>query len=222
MKYLLSLAFSISLLAMAHGQSRLAYYEFGLGAGTLNYSGDIATNNSTEAILKEMRPNFMVFGKRHVNDWFSFGLMASYGWIYASDANHDNQQRGLEVKTSLFQVNPFVEANLIRFGKFHYDRKFTIFVKVGGGFLAYNPQPSAATVYPQDYEVHPNAYRSINYFTGGGMKFRLAYHTVLTLEADFHNSGVDDLDGILSKNAFNQGANDVYGGLYISISRAFF
>lgn len=203
-------------------QNRLAYTELGLGVGTLNYSGDIATTKSISALLDEARPNVSVFAKRHFNDWFSMGILSSYGWFYASDINHTRQNRGLEVTTSVFQVNPFLEINLIKFGKFHFDRKFTVFIRAGGGFLAYNPDPSAAEIYPPEYDPQIYAYTSFNYFGAVGMKFRVGYQTILSLDVSLHNSGADNLDGILAKEATARGANDTYGGINLSISRAIF
>lgn len=221
MKYLLSFILTAFFTLSAVAQSRLAYYELGLGVGTLTYSGDIATTNSTAAIISELSPNFMVYGKKHFNDWFAIGLSSSYGWIQAEDANHSNQQRGLEVRTTMFQVNPFLEMNLIRFGKYHYDRKFSIFIQLGGGFLAYNPEPSAAVVYPTEIEPRSAAYNSINFFAGTGAKFRVGYKTILTCGITYHTSGTDDLDGI-NQTKFGDGKNDTYGGIYLGISRAFY
>ncbi|MDZ7847731.1 MAG: peroxide stress protein YaaA [Owenweeksia sp.] len=187
-------------------QSRLAYSEFGLGIGTLNYSGEIATTTSTGALVEEARPNVNLFAKRHVNDWFGFGLDMSYGWIYANDLNHTHQRRGLEVNTSIFQVNPFVEINILKFGKFHYDRKFSFYLKGGASYMAYNPDPAANEVYPSNLDPQPDAYTSIGVFGGGGLKFILGYKTILTLEATFHNAGADNLDGVLAKNPAQAGA----------------
>jgi hypothetical protein len=217
----------ISLLILAlvgplTAQNKLAYSEFGFGVGTLNYSGDIATTTSASSLLKETRPNFSAFAKRHFNDWFSLGILASYGSIYANDANHTHQNRGLEVSTSMFQINPFFEINIIKFGKFHYDRKFSVFLRAGGGFLAYNPDPKAADIYPPEFDPQINAYNSFNFFGGLGMKFRVGYQTILTFDLSLHNSGVDNLDGIIATNPANRGANDTYGGINVSISRAIF
>ena len=198
LKYRMISVLFLALSASLYGQNRLAYTEFGLGVGTLNYSGEIATTTSVSSLLEEARPNFSVFAKRHFNDWFSMGILTSYGWIYANDVNHTHQKRGLEVTTSMFQINPFLEINLIKFGKFHYDRKFSIFLRAGGGYLAYNPDPKAAEIYPPEYEPQIYAYTSFNYFGALGMKFRLGYQTILTVDVSFHNSGADNLDGILA------------------------
>lgn len=207
---------------VASAQSRTAYSEFGIGIGTLNYSGDIATTTNTSALLDEMRPAIEVFGARHLNGRFGFGLLTRYGWIHAEDANHSNQQRGISVSTSLLQVNPFVELNLIRFGKYHYQNKFTIFVRLGAGLLAYNPDPKANEVFSSEFDPHPNAYSSFNYSLAGGVKFRVSYNSILSLKLHYNNSTVDDLDGVLHKNPADGGASDVFGGVTVSFSRAVF
>lgn len=219
------LVMTIGLLAgffSATAQSRTAYTEFGLGVGTLNYSGEIATTTSTSALLAEMRPAVTVFGARHLNGRFAFGALARYGWIYAEDANHSHQQRGISVSTSMLQVNPFVELNLIRFGKYHYQNKFTIFVRAGGGLLAYNPDPQAEEVFTSDFDPRPNAYTSFNYHVSGGVKFRLTYKSILALKVHYANSGADDLDGVLHRDPGFDSSNDVFGGVEVTFSRAIF
>ena len=221
-KSLLILSLMLAATATMLAQPRLAYTEFGFGVGTLNQSSDIATSNTVGAMSKEVRPNFMAFAKRNFNDWFALGIMSSYGWTEAEDANHDNQRRGLSVHTTLFQFNPFLEINFLKFGKYHLDRKFTIYTRLGAGFLAYNPTPESVSVYPDYFEVRPDAYKSLNTFVEVGLRFRIAYSTILTVGVDFHNSGADDLDGVLHKLPGEQGKNDTYGGLNISLSKALF
>lgn len=203
-------------------QPRLAYTEFGFGVGTLNQKSEIASSGSTGAIVEEMRPNFMLFAKRNFNDWFGLGVVTSYGWTEANDLNHDRQNRGLSVSTTMFQLNPFVEVNFLKFGKYHLDRKFTIYTRLGAGFLAYDPTPSAVNTYPDEFEIRPDAYKSLNTFVELGMRFRIGYSSILTVGVDFHNSGADDLDGILHKLSGQQGKNDGYGGLNVSFSKALF
>lgn len=214
--FLALLAFSLSSTA----QSRNRYYELGVGIGTLNASGDIATTNSMDALLAEVKPNFKVYGKKHFNSWFAIGIDVSAGWIYASDANHSNQARGLSVETGIFQANPFLELSLIPFGKFRQDNKFTMFVQMGGGYVAYNPNPNASKGYPADIVPHSGSYHTFDFFVGGGAKFRVGYRTILTFGISYHMPGVDDLDGIVNTSTISE--NDVYGGVYVGISRAFF
>ncbi len=213
----LALFFSLALAA----QSRTSSNEFGLGVGTLNYYGDIATTRSTSALFAEMRPNFSFLAKRNFNDLFALGVDVSYGFLYASDENHSQPNRGMSVTTSIMQLNPFAELNLIRFGKFHYDRKFTLYIKAGGGVIAYNPEISVQEVFPSNVDPEPNAYTGFNFFGGAGMRFRLGFKSVLSLEAARHMTTVDDLDGFLYNDGTG-GKNDSYGGVKVIFTRMFF
>jgi hypothetical protein len=194
-------------------QARTRYSEFGLGVGTLNAATDIATTTNTSALLKEMRPNFMAFGQYHFNDWFTLGIQASYGWTYMDDANHGNPSRGIYNRTDLVQVNPYMLMHLIRFGKYRYARKFTTYIKLGGGFIAYDTDPAARRIYNEDTEFYTNAYSGFNTFYGLGVKLRTSYKSTLSLEATFHNSYADTFDGIVSKGG---DSNDHYGSLMLS------
>lgn len=196
-------------------QARTRYSEFGLGIGTLNAASDIATTTNTAALLEEVRPNFSVFGQYHFNDWFTMGVQASYGWMYMDDLNHSNPSRGIYNRTDLVQVNPYILMHLIRFGKYRYARKFTTYLKFGGGFIAYDTDPAARRVYDENTEFYTNAYSGVNLFYGIGVKLRTSYKSTLSLEATFHNSLADQLDGIAVPSQ-PEGANDHYGGLMLS------
>ncbi|MGB0176966.1 MAG: DUF6089 family protein [Owenweeksia sp.] len=208
----------ISLCSFA--QSRLAYTEYGLSIGTLNYSGDIATDNGVSAMLNEVRPDFGVYAIRNFNDWFAMGATIHYGWFYADDVNHSSPTRGLSVSTNVTQANIFMEANFIRFGKYHYDRKFGLYVKAGGGFLAYNPALTIGNLIPENIELYPNSYSGTNFYGGLGIKFRTGFKEVLRLEATFHSSGSDHMDGFEFTDRLSD--NDFYGGIRVIYSIAVF
>ncbi len=199
---------------------RTAYTEFAGGVGTLNHAGDIATTNSTEAIFKEVRPQIKIMAKRHFNDWFGMGVETGYGWLSASDANHSNFDRGFSTEVGILQINVFSEVHLIRFGKYHLDDKFSIYLKFGGGLLAYDPEIVAAETYGATYEPALNAYTSFNTFFGGGVKFRTDYRGVLGVELVLHNAGTDQLEGLNITTVSSQ--NDVYGGIFIYYSYLIF
>lgn len=201
-------------------QPRMSYSEFGIGVQTLNYSGDIATTTNVSAILSEIRPNFKVYGMRHFSDWFAMGAEFSYGWFYANDENHSNPTRGLSVYTTMTHINAFMEINLIRYGKYHFARKFGLYLKTGGGLLAYNPHISFNNQLTPEFIPYPNSYSDFNYFFGGGMKFRVSYRGTLRLEATVHGVNSDHLDGFQYTNQLS--GNDVYGGVMVAYSYLLF
>jgi hypothetical protein len=194
-----------------NAQARTRYQEYGLAIGTLNSSGDIATTNNTAALLDEMGPNFIVFAQYHFNDWFTMGLQTSYGWMSMRDENHTNPNRGITNRTQLIQVNPYIQMHLIRFGKYRYARKFTSYIKFGAGFIAYDTDPQASRVFGENTTEYPNAYSGVNFFYGLGIKVRATKTSTISLEALFHNSGNDRLDGIQVNSA--AASNDYYGGI---------
>jgi hypothetical protein len=206
----------------SNAQAKLRYTEFGLGIGTLTSSNDIATTSSVSAILKEIRPNAKIYGMYHVNDWFGLGAEFNYGWIFNDDDNHTNVNRGLEVVTTLSQINLFTEINFIRFGKFHREVKFGMFTRLGAGFTGYNPNLSFKTLKPESITLYPDSYTAANYFISLGFKFRTSYKNVLRVEATFHGLAADNIDGFENTTQFATSANDSYGGVMISYSMIVF
>ena len=206
----------------SYGQGRLKHYEFGFGLGTLSSANDIATSPSVSTLFKEVRPQARIFGVLHTNDWFGFGADLNYGWIFMDDLNHTNASRGLEAYTTMTQINAFVEFNFIRYGKFHRETKFGIYSRLGGGFLAYNPNLSFTKLQPANIEVFPDSYTAANYFIAFGLKFRTDYKSSLRLEAYFHGTGIDNIEGFENSPKSASATNDIYGGAMISYCILFF
>lgn len=214
---MLILSLSINLNAQT---KRTKYYEFGAGLGTLNMSNDIANSGRVDAVLAEMAPAINVFAKYHFNDWFGMGFDVQYANLTAADINHDNVNRGLSVTTSLLNSNAFFEAHFIRFGKYHLDDKYTVYVKAGAGISGWNPELSFNKTIPNNIEVESNAYSGFSNFYGLGAKYRLSYHGILTFEFRYTNAGGDTMDGFvdLDPDALNE--NNAFWGFSLSYSYA--
>lgn len=216
---LLISTFALSLQAQ---KARTSYGEYGVGLGTWNMTSQIANQNSVGAVFKEVRPHLNVFAKYHFNDWFGFGVDMNYGAVYASDANHQEVERGFEVSTSLFNSNLFVEAHLIRFGKYHRDRKFSLYVKGGAGLSAWDPELNLDERQRNNIEIENGAYSAFSYSYGMGAKFRIAYRSILTVEGRLHNSGGNTLEGFTLVNPDGPVSNDTFWGLTVAYSYAIF
>lgn len=210
-KFVLCSALLCLIAVQSFGQARTRYQEYGFGVGTLNSTGDIATTTKTAALLDELRPNFMAFGQYHFNDWFTMGMQVSYGWLYMDDNNHTNPNRGITNSTNLVQANPYLQMHLIRFGKYHTARKFTSYVKLGLGFIAYDTNPQASRIFSENTIEYPAAYSGFNTFYGLGVKIRTSTTSTLSLEATFHNTYSDKFDGISAPSTSEN--NDRFGGL---------
>ena len=202
---------------MAWGQKRTAYTEFGAGVGTLNQNSDIALNEGFEGVFDEIRVQGFIHAKRHFSDWFALGLNLKFGYTEAFDANHGKPNREFETWSTLMQSNLFFEIHFRKFGKYHRERKFTYYIKGGGGFAAWNPNLSTTSdkAFPADVIPQNDSYNGTNFLMGGGLKYRLNYNAILGLEYTAHFLNEDNLDGFLSTAG---GENDGYGGISIYYS----
>ncbi|PTM06039.1 MAG: hypothetical protein DA405_01520 [Bacteroidetes bacterium] len=199
---------------------RTKYYEFGAGIGTLNMSNEIANSSRVNAVFAEIDAQISIFAKYHVNDWFGFGGEISFGNLNASDANHDNFNRGFSVNTSLVTGNLFSEIHLIRFGKYHLDQKHTIFLKGGIGVAGWNPELQIAGLVPENIDIETDAYIGMNTFVGLGVKYRVSYHGIITAELRYSTVGGDTMDGILETAPNIISDNDKFWGVMFSYSYA--
>jgi hypothetical protein len=205
----------------ARAQSkRTKYYEFGGGIGTLNMSNEIANSSRVNAVFAEIDAQMTLFAKYHLNDWFGIGGEISYGSLRASDVNHDNFNRGFSVNTSLLSGNIFSEVHLIRFGKYHLDQKYTVFLKGGLGVAGWNPELTIDGKVPNDIDIETDAYIGMNTFFGLGMKYRVSYHGILAVELRYSTLGGDTMDGILETAPNIVLDNDKYWGVMFSYSFA--
>ena len=173
-------------------------------------------------ITQKYTSSISIFAKYHVNDWFGIGFDVNYANLKAADKNHNNFNRGLSVRTSLLNSNAFTEIHFIRFGKYHLEDKWTVFIKGGVGVTGWNPELSFNKLIPEDIDVETNAYSGFSYFYGLGAKYRLAYQSILTFELRFSNSGGDTMDGFLETKDGVISSNDTYWGMLFSYSYAIF
>ncbi len=201
---------------------RTKYYEFGAGLGTMNMSNEIANSSNVNGVLSELAPQISIFAKYHFNDWFGIGFDVNYANLTASDKNHDNFNRGLSVRTSLLNSNAFTEIHLIRFGKYHLEDKWTVFLKGGAGISGWNPELSIDDLIPEGIEIETNGYSGFSTFYGLGAKYRLGYQSILTFEFRYTNSGGDTMDGFLETTEGIATDNDTFWGVLFSYSYAIF
>lgn len=196
------------------------YYEFGASLGTLNMSNGIANSNRVNAFFAEAAPNLSVFAKYHFNDWFGIGFDVSYANLKAADINHENANRGLSVTTSMAHANAFTEIHFIRFGKYHLEDKYTVFVKAGLGFAGWNPELTFDDLVPSTLDIETNAYNGMTSFYGIGAKYRLAYHSILTFEFRYTNINGNTTDGFIDMAPEATNPNDKVWGFNFGYSYA--
>ena len=215
----LALLFGASLKAQ---DGRLRYYEFGVVGGVSTMKTLISDDPGVSPFLDEARPTVGVFGRYHFNDWFGLGAEMNYGSFYANDANHSNPGRGLAASTEVLQGLGFFEIHLLKFGKYHLDDRFSLFIKAGGGAVAYNPEVSLPQKLPDFYEINPGAALNFGYFGGLGAKYRLGYHSILAFEFRAGNTGGDLMEGVLNTQENADNGPDTYSTFLLSYSYAIF
>lgn len=201
---------------------RKKYYEFGIASGVSTMKTLISDDPGVASFLEEARPMGGVFVKYHLSDWFGLGAEMNYGTFYANDLNHNHPNRGLSARTSMFQGLGFFEVHLMKFGKYHLDDKFSIFLKAGGGAVAYDPEVNTPQKLPDFYQIDPGAELNFGFFGGFGAKYRLGYHSILAFEFRAGNSGGDLMEGVLNTQEDADNGPDTYSTFLLSYSYAIF
>ncbi len=216
-KIFICLALSIAMPAVA--QRQLNYTDFGFAVGVMIHTGEIS-NGGVGAYIGDTRLQAKLNLKRTLASWFTLGIEAGYGYLSAKDENHLQADRGYSVSTHLIQVNPFMELNFMKFGKYRRDQRWTPYLKLGGGIVFYNPELNEDAVYRSKIELRPNAYSGFNFLIAFGAKIRTSYNSYLTLEPIIHFTNFDDIEGWrYSRNLTN---NDVYGGFTVGYNYMIF
>ena len=136
-KILISLTVLISIPVIA--QKQLNYTDFGFAIGGIVHSGDVS-NAGVGAFISDTRLQAKLNLKRTFASWFTLGIEAGYGYLSAKDIDHGDAVRNYTVSTHIIQVNPFIEINFSKFGKYRRDKSWTPYLKLGGGVLFYNPE----------------------------------------------------------------------------------
>ena len=201
-------------------QNSTSYWSLGVGVGTLNYSGEITQEGDIGTWINEMRPELGIQLRRHFNYKTAMGVEASWGKVYAADANRGNQERNYIVDTELAQINLFFELNFKKYGKYFQRNANTPFIKVGIGGLFYTPFLNTNAAYPQEYALYPGSFATYNFQTAFGWKWRLSYHSSLALDLHYHFTGTSYLEGFDLKDQLNP--PDAFYGLRLTYSYGFF
>lgn len=205
---------------VAFAQKPYKYWEAGFGVGTLNYVGDLTQNPSTGNMMLEVRPRVGAFLRRSPRPYFSYGMETNWGYTRVEDVNHGNAARGWDVRMDIFNFNVVSELLFVRYGKLHWDQKFTPYMKLGAGYMSFMSYGQNTINLPDNIELHPYAYHTYNVFYGIGARFRAGWKTSISLEFVSHFTGEDRLDGFIDLNA--PPVNDRYFGFWLTISRMVF
>jgi hypothetical protein len=108
----------------------------------------------------------------------------------------------------------------VRYGKLHWEQKFTPYVKLGGGYMSSASYGQNTINLPPNIELHPYAYHTYNVFYGVGARFRAGWKTSISIEFVSHITGEDRVDGFIDTDA--PANNDRYYGVWLTFSRMVF
>jgi hypothetical protein len=214
------LAAFLLLPVLQFAQNSSNYWEIGGYVGGLNYTGEITEEGDVGTWINEMRPEFGVFLKKNFNYRVNLGVEASYGNLYAADANRGNEDRDYIMNTEIVQTNLFTEINFKKFGKYFQRNQNSPYIKLGGGVLLYTPTLNTNASYPDDYELYRGSFSTYNLNAAFGWKWRIAYHSILSLDFHVHTTGTNYLEGFAKKDGPQP--NDGYYGLRLSYSYGIF
>lgn len=202
-------------------QNSTSFWSLGFAVGGLNYSGEVSEGGDVGTWINEMRPEFGIQLRKHFNYRASLGAEASYGNIFCSSENRGNTEPNFVVSTELAQMNLIFELNFKKFGKYFQRNQSTPFVKVGGGILFYTPRLNTNGEYNREkYKTHPGSWSTYNIQFAFGWKWRISYHSFLSLDAHYNATGTSYLEGFDLVKGPNP--NDGFYGIRLTYAFGFF
>jgi hypothetical protein len=199
----------IFLLCICGYSSFAQRWEFGLGAGSSNYIGDLSQGINSN--------NFgMSFGlgvKRNIDPHFGFRLDAMIHNVSAADSLSTDKEmfrRNLSFQSRIYEAALTFEINFFKFipGKVGY--RFTPYINFGIGFFHFNPQTrykgqliDLQPVGTEGQYYNPVSKEDTRYSLNawslpfaGGLKWNFAGNSSIALEAGMRLTTTDYIDDV--------------------------
>lgn len=190
------------LLFAFHAQLFAQTWEIGVSAGASGYMGDLNQQNPA----KISGYNLGAFVQRNFNPYFALKLHYSHGEIAGADSTSGTQQfrdRNLSFKTRLDELSLMAELNFMRYTPGADKDRFTPYVFLGLGGLAYNPQ---ATYLNTQYDLRPLMTEGQAYATttvvipfGAGLKYNFSDKWNIMFSAGYRYALTDYIDDVSGK-----------------------
>lgn len=202
-------------------QVNVPKFQFGIGAGTFIYQGDLTP--SSIGSYKTLKPVINIFASKFLSSSFSLRANLAFGGLKGDDAKYDNpeyrQQRNFNFRTPVTEISGLGEWNIL--GKNYVTRGIApyVFGGIGYAFLkikrdwsnlntAYfgaesdfmtNLSMDALQSLPKGLLVFP---------VGIGARYYLSDKIGISAETSYRFTSTDYLDGF-SRSA-NPSKNDYY------------
>ncbi len=191
---------------------------FSVGAGLMNYNGDLQQSGLT---FSQGRPAFTLGSNIYLRDHFSLNASLTVGGIGADDAKGKWPRRNLNFKSNIFDVSFSAEGDLYELRDYQNDgndliksnaKNFTPYAFAGIGFFNFNPytyDKTGAKVFLQPLGTegqglpeYPDrqlySIWQLNIPFGVGLKYALNQKLLISGELSFRTTFTDYLDDVSS------------------------
>lgn len=200
-------------------------YELGAWAGVSGYFGDLNPNFG----VQRLGPAGGILGRVNVNPRVCFKVSANYANVGYEDAltNSEFQQaRNLSFQSDIFEGVGQVEFNFLPFISSQYDKFFTPYLFVGGGFFHFNPrtQFNDEWVFLQPLGTEGQGRNEEYSLTqgmlayGGGFKLALNYAWSINIEASARRLFTDYLDDVSTTYSDPETLENLRGELAVQLA----
>lgn len=190
------------------------HFEVGLGAGIMNYSGEL-TNSIFD--FKHVHFGGAIFGRYNMGKFLSFRLQLALGSVSGNDADsqdYRNRIRNLNFNSHLFEGSLIVEANLMGFQPRGNEKMFSPYVFIGIGIFNFNPvtshfDPNLDGKQVNLYDLHTEGQGSSTFSNrepysrvqvsipmGVGIKYAINSNISIGFEVGFRPTFTDYLDDV--------------------------
>ncbi|MCT4623771.1 MAG: DUF6089 family protein [Schleiferiaceae bacterium] len=195
MKKVLSIAIFIALNQL-NAQPFYQHWDFTVGLGTSNYSGEIANESTVRTITSEIRPQMSLELNYNLSPTNTIGLEGVFGSWYANDKNHQNRYDRFYEGSSKYAYLG------LQFNHFFFAQKnwlLTPYLGAGLGYNFYHTEISAleearTIPTPDQADVKSQAFGFT--FTGGAI-YDVNHRLSLSLEYWLSLYGSDMIDNLV-------------------------
>lgn len=220
MKFILKEAFCILITIYVHTPALYSQtnnnpkFQFGVGAGTFIYQGDLTP--SALGSYRTMKPVINLFASKLFNPSFSLRANLAFGGLKGDDAKYSNpeyrQQRNFNFGSSVAEISGIAEWNIL--GRNYISRGFSPYLFAGVGYSIlkirrdwsnlnteyFSAESELMTGLAEDAQ-HSLPKGLLILPVGAGVRYYLSDKVGISAETSYRLASTDYLDG------FSQSAN---------------
>jgi hypothetical protein len=226
MKSILKESFCVLMILMqiyftSDAQTNIPKFQFGIGAGTFVYQGDLTP--SALGSYKTLRPAINLFASKFLSSSFALRGNLAFGVLRGNDAMYDHpefrQERNFNFRSPIIELSGLAEWNIL--GRNYASRGLVPYLFAGAGisflrirrdYTNFNPD-----YFPSTYEIITGLSADAQHSTpgvllvmpvGAGLRYYFSDRIGIGAETSYRIMSNDYLDG------FSQSANPAKGDHY--------